>query len=78
MNTTVIDRAGSARDFKRIRAGAASRRVSPLRRFRDFVELSDWDEDLLRRSREIDAFCWVLAVGAAALMVPVSFLMMKG
>jgi hypothetical protein len=52
--------------------------VSPIRRFRNFIELSDWDEDILRHSREIDAFCWMLAGGTAALLLPICFLVMKG
>lgn len=78
MNTTVIDQAGRARHLREIRVGKASRRISPLRRFRNLVEISDWDEEILRHGREIDAFCWMLAIGAAALMVPVCFLVMKG
>lgn len=78
MNTTVIDHAGSARDLRQIRVRTASRRVSPLRRFRNLVELGDWDEAVLRHGREIDAFCWMLAVGSALLLIPVSFLVMKG
>ncbi len=78
MNTTVIDRARGVGKVRKLRVRSASRRGSLVRRSRNFIELSDWDEDLLRRSREIDAFCWMLAVGAAALMVPVSFLVMKG
>jgi len=78
MNTTVIDHAESARDFRKIRVRTAQRRLSPLRRFRNLVELSDWDEAILRHGREIDAFCWMLAIGTAALMIPVSFLVMKG
>lgn len=78
MNTTVIDHAESTRDFRKIRVRTAQRRLSPLRRFRNLVELSDWDEAILRHGREIDAFCWMLAIGTAALMIPVSFLVMKG
>ncbi len=78
MNTTVIDHAESTRDFRKIRVRTASRSISPLRRFRNLVELSDWDEAVLRHGREIDAFCWMLAVGSALLLIPVSFLVMKG
>jgi hypothetical protein len=78
MNTTVIDRAASTGEVRRLRIRSASRRVSPIRRFRNFIELSDWDEDILRHGREIDAFCWMLAVGSALLLIPVSFLVMKG
>ena len=78
MNTTVIDHEGRARDLGMIPVRTASRRVSPLRRFRNLVELSDWDEAILRHGREIDAFCWMLAVGSALLLVPVSLLVMKG
>jgi len=78
MNTTAIDHAGSAPDLRQIRVRTASRRVSPLRRLRNLVELSDWDEEILRHGREIDAFCWMLAVGSALLLIPVSFLVMKG
>ena len=78
MNTTVIDHAGGVAEAGTLRFTSASRRVSPLRRFRNFIELSDWDEDILRHSREIDAFCWMLAVGTAALLIPLSFLAMKG
>ncbi|NPV04596.1 MAG: hypothetical protein HPY67_07680 [Syntrophaceae bacterium] len=77
MNTTVIDQPGSTADIRRLRVRSGPRRVSPIRRFRNFIELSDWDEDILRHSREIDAFCWMLAVGTAALLIPVSFLVTK-
>lgn len=78
MNTTAIDHSGTAQDFGKVRVRTAQRRVSPLRRFRNLVELSDWDEAVLRRGGEIDAFCWMLAIGAALLLIPVSFLVMKG
>ncbi len=78
MNTTVIDHAGRVAKAGKLRVTSATRRVSPVRRFRNFIELSDWDEDILRHGREIDAFCWMLAVGSALLLIPVSFLVMKG
>lgn len=78
MNTTVIDHLSGAEDIRGLRVRKASRRVSPIRRFRNFIELSDWDEAILRHGREIDAFCWMLAVGTAILLIPVSFLVMKG
>ena len=78
MNTRVIDQLGGLEGCSRFRIRAASRMVSPIRRFRNFIELSDWDEDILRHSREIDAFCWMLAGGTAALLLPVGFLVLKG
>ena len=78
MNTTVIDHAGGVARTGKLRVTLATRRVSPVRRFQNFIELSDWDEGILRHSREIDAFCWMLAVGTALLLIPVSFLVMKG
>jgi len=78
MNTTVIDPVSGAEDFRGLRVRKASRRVSPIRRFRNFIELSDWDEAILRHGREIDIFCWMLAVGTAILLIPVSLLVMKG
>ena len=72
MNTTVIDHLSGAEDFSGLRVTTASRRVSPIRRFRDLIELSDWDEAILGHSKEIDAFCWLLAGGTAALLLPVS------
>jgi hypothetical protein len=75
MNTTVIDHLEGA---GRLRIRAASRRVSPIRRFKNMVELSDWDEAILRHGREIDLFCWMLAGGTAALLLPVGFLVLKG
>jgi hypothetical protein len=78
MNTTAIDQSGTTQDFGKIRVRTASRSISPLRRFRNLVELSDWDDAVLRHGCEIDAFCWMLAVGSALLLIPVSFLVMKG
>ena len=78
MNTTVIDPLSGAEDFSGLRVTTASHRVSPIRRFRNLIELSDWDEAILRHSKEIDAFCWLLAGGTAALLLPVCFLVMKG
>lgn len=78
MNTTVIDHLSGAEDFSRLRVKTAARRVSPIRRFRNLVELGDWDESIVRYGREIDAFCWMLAGGTAALLLPVGFLVMKG
>jgi hypothetical protein len=54
------------------------RRVSPIRRFRNLIELSDWDETILWHGREIDVFCWLLAGGTAALLLPIGFLVLKG
>ena len=78
MNTNVIDHRTIAEDFGRLHVRKASRRVSPIRRFRNLIELSDWDESILRHGSQIDAFCWMLAIGTAALLLPVSFLLLKG
>ena len=78
MNTTVINHVSNAEYFRRLHVKTASRRVSPIRRFRNLIELSDWDESMIRFGREIDAFCWMLAGGTAALLLPVYFLVMKG
>lgn len=78
MNTRVIDHLEGLEGFSRFRVRAASRRVSPIRRFRNFIELSDWDEAVIRHGREIDAFCWLVAGGTAVLLLPVGFLVMKG
>jgi len=64
--------------FSRLRVRAASRRVSPIRRLKNMVELSDWENRILQWEQEIDAFCWLLAGGTAALLLPVCFLVMKG
>ncbi|HET6490166.1 MAG TPA: hypothetical protein VFG28_10415 [Syntrophales bacterium] len=78
MNTQVIDHVNGAEDFRGLRVKAASRRLSPIRRFRNLIELGDWDETILQHGREIDVFCWLLAGGAAALLLPVCFLVLKG
>jgi hypothetical protein len=78
MNTKVIDHLECLEGFSRLRVRAASLRVSPIRRFRNLIELGDWDERVLLHSREIDAFCWMLAGGTAALLLPVCFLVLKG
>jgi len=78
MNTTVIDHLSGAEDFSGLRVTTASHRVSPIRRFKNMVELSDWEDRILQREQEIDAFCWLLAGGTAALLLPVCFLVMKG
>jgi hypothetical protein len=78
MNTRVIDHLEGLEGFSRFRVRAASRRVSPIRRFKNMVELSDWEDRILQREQEIDAFCWLVAGGTAALLLPVSFLVLKG
>ena len=78
MNTTVIDHLEGLEGTGSLRIRAASRMVSPIRRFRNLIELSDWDEAILRNEQEIDAFCWMLAGGTAALLLPVGFLVLKG
>jgi hypothetical protein len=77
MNTTVIDHLSGAEDFSGLCITTASHRVSPIRYFKNMVELSDWDETILRHGREIDLFCWMLAGGTAALLLPICFLVMK-
>jgi hypothetical protein len=77
MNTRVIDHVSGAGDFNGLRVRTASR-LSPIRRFRNLIELGDWDETILQHGREIDVFCWLLAGGTAALLLPVCFLVMKG
>lgn len=78
MNARVIDHLEGLEGFSRLSIRAASRTVSPIRRFRNMVELSDWEDRILRREQEIDAFCWMLAGGTAALLLPIGFLVMKG
>jgi hypothetical protein len=78
MNSRVIDHLEGLEGFSRLRIRAVSRMLSPIRRFRNFIELSDWDEAVIRHGREIDIFCWILAMGAALLLIPVSLLVMKG
>jgi hypothetical protein len=78
MNTKVIDHLSGAEDFRGLRIKTALRRVSPIRRFRNLIELGDWDETILQHGREIDVFCWLLAGGTAALLIPVGFLLLKG
>jgi hypothetical protein len=78
MNTTVIDHLEGLEGTDRLRIRAASRMVSPIRRFRNLIELSDWDETILWHGREIDVFCWLFAGGTAALLIPICFLVMKG
>jgi hypothetical protein len=78
MNTKVIDHVSGAEDFRGLRIKTALRRVSPIRRLRNFIEMSDWDELVIGHAREIDAFCWMLAGGTAALLLPIGFLIMKG
>ena len=77
MNTTVIRHAGDIGTFRGLRVKPESRRISPIRRFRIFIELSDWDESAIRHGREIDAFCWLIAGGTAALLMPVCFLVLR-
>jgi hypothetical protein len=78
MNTRVIDQLEGMKDFSGLRIKAASRKVSPIRHFKSLVEQGDWEEVILQRQREIDIFCWILAAGTAALLLPVCFLVMKG
>ncbi len=78
MNTRVIDHLEGLEGFSGLRVRKASSRVSPIRRFRTLIELGDWDESIVRHGREIDVFCWLLAGGTAALLIPVCFLVMKG
>ena len=51
--------------------------VSQIRRFKNMVKLSDWEDRILRREQEIDAFCSILASRTAALLPPICFLVMK-
>jgi hypothetical protein len=77
MNTRAIHHPAVAAEFDGLRLRTSLRRVSLVRRFRNLVELSDWDEKILMHSREIDAFCWMLAGGTAALLLPMGFLVMR-
>ena len=63
MNTRVIDHLEGLEGFSRLRIRAASRMLSPIRRFKNMVELSDWEDRILQREQEIDAFCWMLSPG---------------
>jgi len=78
MNTTVIDHLSRVEDFSGPCVRKTSRLGSPIRRFRNIIELSDWDELAIRHAREIDVFCWMLAGGTAALLLPICFLVLKG
>ena len=46
MNTRVIDQLEGMKDVSGLRVRTASSRVSPIRRFRNFIELGDWDESI--------------------------------
>ncbi len=78
MNTRVIDHLNGVEGFSGLRVRKASSRLSPIRRFRNLIELGDWDESVVRHGREIDIFCWLLSGGTAALLIPVGFLVLKG
>ena len=78
MNTRVIDRLEGLEGTGKLRIKTASHKVSPIRRFKNMVELSDWEDRIIKREQEIDVFCWMLAGGTAALLLPICFLVMKG
>jgi hypothetical protein len=77
MNTRVIDHTEGMKDFSGLRLKAASVRISPIRHFKDLIELGDWEDVILEHQREIDIFCWILAAGTAALLLPVCFLVLR-
>jgi len=49
MNTKVIASSGRSGGFSRPRIRAASRMVSPIRRFKNMIELSDWEDRILQK-----------------------------
>jgi hypothetical protein len=78
MNTRVIDHTEGMKDFSGLRIKEASGRISPIRHFKNLVEQGDWEDAILQHQQEIDIFCWILAAGTAALLLPVCFLVMRG
>ena len=51
MNTRVIDHLEGLEGFSRLSIRTASRMVSPIRRFKNMVELSDWEDRILQREQ---------------------------
>jgi hypothetical protein len=43
-----------------------------IRRFRYFIEGTDWDKELLRYEKEIDRLCWIILVASAIFFLPVT------
>ncbi len=77
MNTRVIDHQEDVKDIIGLRIRKTPCRNSLIRRFRNYIELSEWEERFLQHGREIDVFCWMLAAGTTVLLLPVCFLVMK-
>lgn len=38
------------------------KRASLLRRFKRYIETSDWDEQIIRKEPVIDKICWVVVI----------------
>jgi len=43
-----------------------------IRRFRYFIEGTDWDKELLRYEKRIDRLCWIILVASAIVFLPVT------
>jgi hypothetical protein len=43
-----------------------------IRRFRYFIEGTDWDKELLRYEKGIDRLCWIILVASAIVFLPVT------
>jgi len=43
-----------------------------IRRFRYFIEKTDWDKELLRYEKGIDWLCWIILVASSIVFLPVT------
>lgn len=51
---------------------------NPLKKFRRFIEHSNWDEDLLKYEKWIDAWCVAVIAVSVLFFVPITFSVFRG
>jgi len=67
-------------DIETVRLGSRGvmSKPNPLKKFRRFIEHSNWDEDMLKYEKWIDVSCVAVIVASVVYFLPVALSVFRG